>query len=99
MATIPPPLPPPPPIPVVTNATDCPTVFADGLWFAANLGDCIRLTFMENMLEPQNSPSPGMKARHVGTLAMPREGFNAMVNYLNDMKAYFDQVDAGNGAA
>lgn len=90
---------PPPPIPLVTNATDHPTVFADGVWFAANLGGTIRITFLENILEPQNSLNPGMKSRHVGTLAMPREGFNAMVQYLNDMKVYFDQLDANNGAA
>lgn len=87
---------PAPPPALVTNAVDHPTVFADGVWFASNMSNCVRITFLENMIEPQNSPHPGFKSRHVGTLAMPREGFNSMVAYLNSMKEYFDQLDATN---
>lgn len=89
---------PSPPITLVTNAVDHQTVFADGVWFVTNLSNCVRITFLENMIEPQNSPNPGFKSRHVGTLVMPREGFNSMVAYLSNMKEYFDQLDATNAA-
>jgi len=89
---------PPPPVPLMTSAINYPTFFADGVWFASNIGNTIRVTFLESILEPQNSPQPGMKSRHVGTLVMPREGFNSMVEYLNNMKVYFDHLDATNAA-
>jgi hypothetical protein len=91
MATVP-----PPPIPLVTSSKDYPTVFADAVWFAAVMGNVVRLQFIENHLEPGNSPQPGIKAKHVGTLAMPREGFKAMVQYLSAMDEYFDSLDALN---
>lgn len=84
---------PPGAIPLVTSAANAQTVFADAVWFAANLGDVVRIQLVENILEPTNSPSPGLKARHVGTLVMPRIGFRGMVTYLNSMAEYFDKLD------
>lgn len=82
------------PLPVATSSMDYPTIFADAVWFATNLGGVVRIQFLENQLEPTNSPAPGLKARHVGTLAMPRIGFKNMVAYLNDMDRLFDELDA-----
>jgi hypothetical protein len=96
MAAVPPP--PPPPIPLVTSSVDYPTIFADAVWFASIMGNVVRIQFVENQIEPSNSPQAGVKARHVGTLAMPREGFKNMVAYLQSMDAYFDSMD-GHGAA
>ena len=84
------------PIPIVTASIDYPTVFADAVWFASNLGDVVRIQFIENQLEPTDAVNPGFKARHVGTLAMPRVGFKAMLAYLNDMDKFFDTLDAQN---
>jgi hypothetical protein len=85
-------------VPTVTSSMDYPTIFADAVWFASNLGNVVRVQFIENQLEPTNSPQPGMKARHVGTLAMPRPGFKAMVQYLKMMDEYFDTLDSQNVA-
>ncbi len=95
MATLPPP---PPPIPLVTSSVDHPTVFADAVWFASVMSGVIRIQFIENQIEPSNSPNSGVKARHVGTLAIPREGFKNMVSYLKSMDEYFDSMNA-DGAA
>jgi hypothetical protein len=80
-------------VPVVTSAIDYPTVFADGVWFAANLGGAVRITFLETIFEPRNSPAPGMKSRHVGTLVMPRQSFENMVDYLTEMRKIFRDLD------
>ena len=80
-------------IPLVSSAANVPTIFADGAWFAAYLQGVVRITLLENILEPSNSLTPGMKARHVGNLAMPRQAFDSMVSYLVDMKAYFHELD------
>ena len=87
-----------PPVPMITSAVNYPTIFADGAWFASNMGGCVRITFAETIFEPQNTPSPGIKSRHVGTLVMPRDGFNSMLTYLNAMKEYFDNLDTTNAA-
>lgn len=89
-----PPSPPDDEIRTVTSSTDYPTVFADAVWFATNLGDVIRLQFIENHLEPTNSIAPGIKARHVGTLVMPRVGFKNMLRYLQERDELFDRLDA-----
>jgi len=78
---------------LVSSAANVATIFADGAWFAAYLQGVVRISFLENIIEPSNSLSPGMKARHVGNLVMPKESFDRMVSYLVDMKAYFQQLD------
>lgn len=78
-------------IPVVTQLLNYPTIFADAAWFASDFGGVVRIQFIENLLEPLGSESPGVKARHVGTLAMPRSGFKAMVQYLVGMDKWFDE--------
>jgi hypothetical protein len=85
-------------IPTISLARDHPTIFADAAWFASNLGNVIRIQFIENHFEPSNSLDPGIKARHVGTLAMPRQGFKNMVAYLLQMDEFFDNMDAENAA-
>lgn len=86
--------PPPPAIPLQNNALNTPTVYADAVWFAANLGNVVRIQFIENQLHTADSTTPGLNARYVGTLLMPRDGFKNMVEYLKRMDDYFDAVDA-----
>ena len=81
-------------IPLATSAVNAQTVFADVVWFAANLGQVVRITFLENILEPEGSLTPGLKARHVGTLVIPRQGFEGMVDYLNERRELFRKLDA-----
>ena len=87
------------PIPTTTSAMDYPTIYVDGVWFATNLGNVVRLQFLENVLEPGNSANPGLRARHVVTLAMPRIGFKHMLTYLNNMDKFFDDLDAENASS
>jgi len=86
--------PPPPPVQLVTTAVDYPTIFADGVWFAAYGSGVIKLTFIETLWEPMGSRDPGTKNRHVGTLAMPYSGFEAMVDYLNEQRERFRAMNA-----
>lgn len=76
-------------IPIVTSAVDYPTIFADHVWFATLREGVVRITFAEALLEPTNSPNPGAKMRHVGTLAMPLAGFQNMIAYLSTMDQVF----------
>lgn len=86
------------PIPLVTSAINYPTVYADGCLFATRLGSNVRLTFVETILEAGDSPSPGAKTRHVGTLVMPVEGFSNMLDYLNKIsKEYILPGEATDG--
>jgi hypothetical protein len=78
-------------IPIATTARTVPTVFSDGLWFASHSLGIIRLQFIENVTEPSNSTDPGVKARHVMSIAMPKSSFDRMLSYLNFMKAIFDE--------
>ena len=79
-------------VPFVTSAQDAPTVYADALWFVADYAGVVRLTFLENMLEPDGSLQPGMKARHVGTLVMPSSGFDGMIQYLIQRRDLFKSM-------
>ena len=81
---------------LVTSAADFPTVYSDGCWFASLMGGTVRLTFLENILEPENSMSPGLKARHVGTLVMPRQAFDGMLKYLNDLQPIWQSLEQPN---
>jgi hypothetical protein len=80
-------------IALVTTAADFPTVYSDGCWFASLMSGTVRLTFLENILEPQNSMTPGLKARHVGTLVMPREAFDGMLKYLNGLQPAWQALE------
>jgi hypothetical protein len=71
------------PFNVVNSFVDVPTVYADACVFAAAVGSNIRMTFMESILGPTDSPEPGWKVRHVGHLVMPRDGFASTVRYFN----------------
>lgn len=86
-------------IPLVTSAVNAPTVYADGCLFATRLGSTVRLTFAENILEAADGPNPGLKMRHVGTLVLPIEGYDAMLKYLLDVTPKYilpaqEQADA-----
>lgn len=74
---------------VKTSALDYPTVYADGCVFATRLGSTVRLAFTETILEAVDGPFPGLKARHVGTLVLPVEGFRDMLEYLNKIAPEF----------
>ena len=76
------------PIDLVTSAVSAPTTFVDGCLFATRVGGTVRLTFVETIFEAQDSPYPGMKSRHVVTLVMPQEGFQATIGYLEGRKDY-----------
>lgn len=84
---------------LVTSAVNAPTVYADGCLFATRLGSTVRLTFAENILEAADGPSPGLKMRHVGTLVLPIEGYQAMMAYLADVtpKYIFPQEETADG--
>ena len=79
-------------VPLVTTAANAQTVYADAVWFVSYYGGVVRLTFLENMLEPNGSLTPGMQARHVGTLVMPLDGFDGMVTYLAERRDAFRGV-------
>jgi hypothetical protein len=85
----------PPAEPTVVNAaTDVPTFFSDTVIFSYSTGNTARLHFMETIVEPQGSPNAGFKARHVGNLVMPIDGFRNMLAYLNEAsKTWPDVVD------
>lgn len=81
-------------IKIATSAINFPTIFSDGAWFAYYTGGVVRITFLENILEPKDSVSPGVKARHVGTLAMPIRAYDSMLKYLNERQAIFKDIEA-----
>lgn len=62
-----------------------PTVYADGLLFATNVSNTIRLQFAEYVPHAMNSSDPGLKTRVVLNVAIPVEGYSAMMKYLNDI--------------
>lgn len=86
------------PIRIVGSAANYPSVYADACLFATRLGSTVRLTFVENVLEAADSPDPGIKARHVGTLVMPYEGYKNMLEYLTQQASQFiDLLDTPDG--
>jgi hypothetical protein len=82
---------------VQTSAMDYPTVYADGCVFATRIGSNVRIAFTETILEAADGPFPGYKARHVGTLVMPSEGFRDMMEYLNKIAPKFIFPEGDNG--
>ena len=70
-------------IPFTNHVSDVPSYYADTCIFATDLGSTIRLQFSEFIPGAKDSNDPGMKARYVGTLIMPLEGFRNMMGYLN----------------
>lgn len=76
-------------IPFPTSAADYPTVYADGCVFATRLGSTVRIAFFETIVEAADAANPGPKNRHVGTLVMPVEGYDAMLRYLNEITPKF----------
>lgn len=78
-------------IQLVTTAANYPTVFADGCLYATCAVGLVRLTFVETILEAADSPHPGAKTRHVGTLVMPETGFQSTLKYLNDLDAVWSK--------
>jgi hypothetical protein len=80
-------------IPMVTSALDYPSIFADAVWFASAMNGTVRISFLENILEPQGISNPGWKARHVGTLVMPSMSFENMLDYLIQQRDFFRTLE------
>ena len=79
---------------LLNNVADAPTIYADGCIFVSQLGDVIRISFAESIVEPSNGPSPGLKTRHVANIVMNREGFNNALLYLNKTLAGWEEAAA-----
>ena len=68
---------------LLNNLSEAPTVYADGCIFVSTVGNAIRISFVETILEPSNGPIPGLKTRHVVNVVMPPDGFANTLEYMN----------------
>ena len=68
---------------LLNNVSDAPTIYADGCIFVSTVGNAIRISFVETIVEPSNGPMPGLKTRHVANVVMPTEGFSNTLEYMN----------------
>lgn len=68
---------------LLNNLSDAPTVYADGCIFISTVGNAIRISFVETILEPSNGPIPGLKTRHAVNVVMPPDGFANTLEYMN----------------
>lgn len=82
-------------IPVVTEASSAPTVFADLLWHVSWLNGVARLAFVQNSTDPSviGTPNAGFMGRHVVNIAMPMAALYGLRDYLNAMLPAPDQSD------
>ena len=70
---------------LLNNVSDAPTIYADGCIFISTVGNAIRISFVETILEPSNGPNPGIKTRHVANIVMPPDGFANTLEYMNNV--------------
>jgi hypothetical protein len=77
---------------LLNNVSDAPTIYADGCIFVSTIGNAIRLSFVETIVEPANGPMPGLKTRHVANVVMPADGFANMLEYMNKVKQSWEQA-------
>ena len=84
---------------LLNNVADAPTTYADGCIFISTVGNAIRISFVETILEPSNGPSPGLKTRHVANIVMPPDGFANTLEYMNKVVRTWADAEATLAAA
>ena len=79
---------------LLNNVSDAPSIYADGCIFVSTIGNAIRISFVETILEPANGPRPGLKTRHVANIVMPADGFKNTLKYMNNVVQHWAEVEA-----
>lgn len=78
-------------VPVINSALDVPIIFADGLYNVSSFNGVARMSFVQNLADPTNSPNGplGFRGRNVVTIAIPLHQLVFAAKYLEQTISNF----------